>query len=128
LEGSDLQAMAEGKAPLVLPNQVIPPEVLAIQDKLTSFLREILRTMMSCVSITAILQKIVRDHGADEFKDFKSIIITMLDTYTYERNILQTAAQLLEGIVPSTLIQSFVTQGDRERERERERERVCVCG
>lgn len=52
--------------------------------------------MMGYVPIRIIMQKIVRDHSTAPFSDFKQIIIAMLDTYHYERNILETAKRLFD--------------------------------
>ena len=51
-----------------LEEDEMPPEMKDIRDRLTSFLRDILHNMMNYVSITSILQKILRDHGTDEVR------------------------------------------------------------
>lgn len=67
-----------------------------VVEPLTNFLREVLQSMMGFVPLRSIMEKIVRDHSSAHFNDFKNIIMTMLDTYNYERNILDTAKQLFE--------------------------------
>jgi len=63
--------------------------------KLTEFMQTVLSSMMSSVALPSILNKIVKDHGKDEFGDFKFIILGMLDTYTYETTILKIVNKLI---------------------------------
>jgi hypothetical protein len=56
----------------------------------------VLYNMMGHVSLPAMLEKIVRDHGSDEFADFKSIFLSMLENFRYERTLLQTATRLIQ--------------------------------
>lgn len=67
-----------------------------VVEPLTNFLREVLQSMMGFVPLRSIMEKIVRDHSSAHFNDFKNIIMTMMDTYNYERNILDTAKHLFE--------------------------------
>jgi hypothetical protein len=55
----------------------------------------ILDNMMGSVAMPLILSRILRNHGKDEFGNFKSIVLGMLDNFTFERNLLQTTAHLL---------------------------------
>jgi hypothetical protein len=62
---------------------------------LNYFLKKILFHMLGYVALPSILSKIVSDHGTEEWADFKLIILGMLDTYTYEKSILQIANHLI---------------------------------
>ncbi|KAH3759983.1 vacuolar protein sorting-associated protein 8 [Pelomyxa schiedti] len=62
---------------------------------LTYLTNLILTNMMGNVKLTLLLQKIVRDHGKDEFGDLKLVILGVLETYAYETEILKTAQSLL---------------------------------
>ena len=62
---------------------------------LNYFLKKILYHMLGYVALPAILSKIVNDHGTEEWADFKLVILGMLDTYTYEKSILQIANHLI---------------------------------
>ena len=55
----------------------------------------VLSSMNGYISLPSILNKIVKDHGKDEFGDFKTVILGMLDTYTYEDTILKIANKLV---------------------------------
>lgn len=70
----------------------------AFQDKvehaLTFYMQIILHSMTGYVKLPSILSKIVT-HG-DTFGDFRFVILGMLETYTFEQTILQTASRLVE--------------------------------
>mmetsp|Transcript_33997 Transcript_33997/g.73317 ORF Transcript_33997/g.73317 Transcript_33997/m.73317 type:complete len:576 (+) Transcript_33997:1-1728(+) len=72
-----------------------PPTVAKTQSALAGFINDVLYSMMGYVAFPSILGKIVHDHGSDEFGDFRSSIMGMLETYNYEMNILTTANHLL---------------------------------
>ena len=72
-------------------------ELTKLNNCLTNFLRDILQNMMGYVTLKSIMDKIVRDHSAAQLADFKSIIVTMFETYNFERNILETAKHLFDG-------------------------------
>ena len=77
------------------PQRVASPSLRKLKNSITFFLRQILQNMMGYVELAHILDKIVKDHGRDQFGDFKSIIIAMLETFNYEDNILRTSKKLL---------------------------------
>lgn len=66
-----------------------------VHSVLTLFMRNVLAAMNGYIPLPSILNKIVKDHGGDEFGDFKSVILGMLDSYTYEQMILQLANKLI---------------------------------
>jgi len=68
---------------------------IPLQQLLIEFIHVVLRNMTGYVPLPSILRKIVVDHGADEFGEFKSVIQGMLDTYSYESTLLETANHLL---------------------------------
>lgn len=75
----------------------LPPGIQFVTRVFTDCLTKILQSMMGFIPIRIIMQKIVRDHSTAPFSDFKQIIIAMLDTYNYERNILETAKRLFDA-------------------------------
>eukprot|EP01104_Vermistella_antarctica_P004411 TRINITY_DN14864_c0_g1_i1.p1 TRINITY_DN14864_c0_g1~~TRINITY_DN14864_c0_g1_i1.p1 ORF type:complete len:311 (-),score=68.60 TRINITY_DN14864_c0_g1_i1:98-964(-) len=64
---------------------------------------------MGYVPLKAILDKIVRHHASDQFRDFKSIIIAMLETYSYENDTLITVNHMLEEDMHSAF-RSYVSR------------------
>jgi len=66
-----------------------------LETYLYSFLRTVLEAMMEHVPLPTILSKITTDHQGDEFREFRDTIQAMMDTYSYEQNILNTATNLL---------------------------------
>eukprot|EP01114_Cavostelium_apophysatum_P017647 TRINITY_DN5298_c0_g1_i5.p1 TRINITY_DN5298_c0_g1~~TRINITY_DN5298_c0_g1_i5.p1 ORF type:complete len:873 (-),score=262.43 TRINITY_DN5298_c0_g1_i5:76-2694(-) len=98
---------------------------LLMQNALSHFMKSLLYSMMGYVTLPSILSKIVRDHGKDEFGDFKGIILGMLDTYTYETNILETATHLIENDM-HTAAREFIRRKNRAL---RPKSRNCaMCG
>jgi hypothetical protein len=73
-----------------------------MKGALTSLIHHILYNMMGYVALPSILDKIVRDHGSDQFGDFKSIFMSMLDNYRYEQTILKTATRLIQHDMHNT--------------------------
>jgi hypothetical protein len=67
-----------------------------MQQCFTQLMRFLLSSMNGYVALPSILSKIVKDHGGDEFGDFKFIIVDMLDTCNFEKTILQTANRLVQ--------------------------------
>jgi len=59
------------------------------------FIRGVLRDMMGNVQLQTMLAKLIKDHQGEEFSQFRETIQMMLDTYSYEKNILKTANRLL---------------------------------
>jgi len=59
------------------------------------FIRGVLRDMMGNVQLQTMLAKVITDHQGEEFSQFRETIQMMLDTYSYEQNILKTANRLL---------------------------------
>ena len=51
--------------------------------------------MMNYVELGHVLDKIIKDHGKNQFGDFKSTIMAVLETFNYEENILSTTKKLL---------------------------------
>jgi len=74
-----------------------PPAVRKMLSCLNSFIQNLLAEMSNCVSLPAILTKIVSDHGSDFFGDYRQTLMGMLETYRYEGTLLSTAYDLLEG-------------------------------
>jgi len=72
------------------------PETKKVKQILTSLIRVVLHSMMGYVSLPSLMLKIVRDHGGDEFQDFKTIILDMMDTFSYEKGISFTFMHLLK--------------------------------
>jgi hypothetical protein len=68
----------------------------ALRRVLARFISAIMFAMMGHVPLATILNKILQDHGGDEFGDFKGTILGMLGTFGYERAILGTARDLIE--------------------------------
>lgn len=73
-----------------------PPAARALRRVLARFISAIMYAMMGHVPLGTILNKILQDHGGDEFGDFKGTILGMLGTFGYEREILRTARDLIE--------------------------------
>lgn len=68
-----------------------------MQRCLYTFTHKILEAMKHKVQLHVILARIMKDHGTAEFKEFKTTILGMLDTYGYEQRILKTANDLLQA-------------------------------
>ena len=68
-----------------------------LHSALIGYVRTVLHSMMGYVALPAILRKITTDHQADELRDFRDTIVSMLDTYSYEQSILHTATQLINA-------------------------------
>lgn len=65
-------------------------------DSLTKFINQILHGMTGHVTLTSLLKKILNEHKNDSFGDFKLVILAMLDTYSFEKNILEITRRLVE--------------------------------
>lgn len=81
---------------MVTDNKTDVDARLKIDACLIYFMKSILFRMMGYVALPSIVSKIVADHGGDEFADFKLIILGILDTYTYEKSILEIANHLMQ--------------------------------
>lgn len=55
----------------------------------------ILSTMSTYIALPSIFKKITDDHSHDEFREFRDTIQGMLDTFSYEENILACAKKLI---------------------------------
>jgi len=76
----------------------VPEHLLKMQSFLTELIMDgVLKRMMGEVSFPAILGKIVKDHGKDEFGEFRYTICGMLETYRFEETTLHTAYLTLES-------------------------------
>ena len=76
----------------------MPERVSAyLHSALIGYVRTVLHSMMGYVALPAILRKITTDHQADELRDFRDTIVSMLDTYSYEQSILHTATALINA-------------------------------
>lgn len=64
---------------------------------LTSLARKTLETMMNLVKIPTIIEKILHDHENDDFGDFRTIILGILEMYVFETSMLQSANRLFEA-------------------------------
>ncbi|KNC49274.1 uncharacterized protein AMSG_05269 [Thecamonas trahens ATCC 50062] len=56
---------------------------------------EVLGGMAGHVSLTALLTKILRDHGDREYGEFQDVIVGIMESYRYESVLLQTTNKLL---------------------------------
>eukprot|EP01102_Stenamoeba_stenopodia_P007852 TRINITY_DN2219_c0_g1_i1.p1 TRINITY_DN2219_c0_g1~~TRINITY_DN2219_c0_g1_i1.p1 ORF type:complete len:407 (-),score=89.34 TRINITY_DN2219_c0_g1_i1:42-1262(-) len=79
------------------------PETKKVKQSLTNMIRMVLHSMMGYVSLPSLMLKIVRDHGGDEFQDFKAIILDMMDTFSYEKGIFETANVLFQNDIYSAM-------------------------
>jgi len=70
---------------------------------LTSLARKTLETMMNLVKIPNIIEKILHDHENDEFGDFRTIILGILEMYVFETSMLQSANRLFESDICNSL-------------------------
>ena len=53
--------------------------------------------MGTFIALPSIFKKITDDHSHDEFREFRDTIQGMLDTYSYEENILFCAKKLISN-------------------------------
>ncbi|KAL6068650.1 RING-type domain-containing protein [Balamuthia mandrillaris] len=81
----------------VSEDESLPRGLARSTQAITLQIQNVLHNMMGYVPLQAILSKIVHDHGADDFGDFKSIIRGVLDSYSYEEAILRSVNKLLRG-------------------------------
>jgi hypothetical protein len=88
-----------------------------MQVCLTNLMQMILFDMMGYVHMEKVALKIVSDHGNDEFGDFKLIILGMLDTYGYEKTILQIANHLMEQDLHNATRELFKKRSKGQRHR-----------
>ncbi|XP_074642624.1 vacuolar protein sorting-associated protein 8 homolog [Tubulanus polymorphus] len=58
---------------------------------------QVLNSMMGFIALPAILQKIIQDptYSSGKFGDIRELILGMLDTYNYEKTLLNTCNNLL---------------------------------
>ena len=89
--------LERGKASAIFPPNMQARPVAYMHQALIGYVRSVLRSMMGHVRLPVILRKITTDHQADELREFRDTIVSMLDTYSYERSILQTATALLNA-------------------------------
>jgi len=80
------------------------------KDGLEEAMRLILSSMMGHVQLRAILDKIVSDHGADEFGDFRWILSAMADQYSYEISTMSTVLHLVQSDTNRSLQQLYKVQ------------------
>lgn len=73
-------------------------------------MRVILSNMMGHVQLRAILDKIVQEHGADEFGDFRWILSAMTDQYSYEISTMRTVLHLVQGDTNRSVQQLYKAQ------------------
>eukprot|EP01156_Anaeramoeba_ignava_P005921 Anaeramoba_ignava/a347318_420.p1 GENE.a347318_420~~a347318_420.p1 ORF type:complete len:2859 (+),score=994.33 a347318_420:263-8839(+) len=64
-------------------------------DVLTGFVLFTLNKMIGHLSMSDVLDKLIKDYREQKFDKFKSVIQSMIDTYAYETTILTTAKRLL---------------------------------
>lgn len=76
-----------------------------MEEFLTPLMSIILSSMIGFIKLESILFKIVKEHGDNELGDFKPIILSMLDTYTYEKEILKIANHLIENDTNSAIME-----------------------
>ena len=59
--------------------------------------KQVLSSMMGHIALPAVLQKIMQDpaYSSGKFGEIKELMLGMLDTYNYERTLLQTTKSLL---------------------------------
>eukprot|EP00727_Mastigamoeba_balamuthi_P005560 m51a1_g1623 hypothetical protein (1476) ;mRNA; f:246378-250914 len=67
-------------------------EFASVLSRLT---QTVLDSMASSVPLPSIISKVLRDHGGDEFGQFRSVVLGMLEAHTYERGLLVTVNKLL---------------------------------
>lgn len=72
--------------------QAVLSEVNAFRS---SLVRHVLDSMKAHVPLNRVLKKIMDDHAAAAFGEFKGTILGMLDTYGYEQRILTTAKSVM---------------------------------
>ena len=86
-----------GAAGTVLSGTMPARVISHLHTALIGYVRSVLHSMMGFVALPSILRKITTDHQADELRDFRDTIVSMLDTYSYEQSILRTATQLMNA-------------------------------
>ena len=59
------------------------------------YLRETVTNMVGYVKLTRILEKLVNEHGEEQFGDFREIVMDILDTINYEKRTLSSVIKLL---------------------------------
>lgn len=112
--GHRMSQMLKFARPRIIPGVGIKRSKQGLEE----VMRVILSNMMGQVQLRAILDKIVMEHGADEFGDFRWILSGMLpliqqalhfqnaqcvfgsamtDQYSYEISTMRTVLQLLHG-------------------------------
>jgi len=82
-----------------------------MRSAMYGFLRSVLHHMMGHVALTSILKKITTDHQNDDFREFRPTIQSMLDTYSYEQDIMKTANRLLGSDLYRSYSSKHVRQG-----------------
>jgi hypothetical protein len=67
----------------------------AVSQTVSDAIRTTLETMRSNVSLNVVLNKVLADHNKEKFGEFRETIMNMLETYTYEQRIYQTANEVM---------------------------------
>mmetsp|Transcript_10777 Transcript_10777/g.21069 ORF Transcript_10777/g.21069 Transcript_10777/m.21069 type:complete len:245 (-) Transcript_10777:44-778(-) len=69
----------------------------ALEKRLNRCIKEILESMMDCVEFQDMVGHIVREFGSVPFKYFKENFISVLSRFSYQKNILRKAIDLLNS-------------------------------
>uniref|UniRef100_A0A7S2GWX7 Uncharacterized protein n=2 Tax=Octactis speculum TaxID=3111310 RepID=A0A7S2GWX7_9STRA len=100
--GSDEQALwflmldrLVGMKSLLHLNQELPQHQTILEAVLTEMIQRTLDKMSAFVPLPRIVRKITDDHSGMELGELRDILLSMLDTYTYETNIYRTAVSLV---------------------------------
>ena len=74
-----------------------PPTLPAAWRRLCSVLiRHILDSIKNSLPLNVVIETIMDDHAQEEFREFRSTILSMLDSYHYETRIQETADKLMK--------------------------------
>lgn len=68
-----------------------------LEDFLNRCIKSILESMMDCVEFQDMVSHIVREFGSVPFKYFKDNFISVLSRFSYQKNILRKAIDLLNS-------------------------------
>jgi len=79
----------------------------AFAETIRSCIQSVLASMMGYVALPDILKKIVQEQAHARYAEYKDIILGILDTYNYQRILLQTT----NHIILSDLYQSTNVMG-----------------
>ncbi len=72
-----------------------PQTSLIMQAVLNELIQISLDRMMGYVALPEIVKKITSDHASNNLGEFRDILLSMFETYTYERNIYHTGVKLM---------------------------------